>query len=267
MALPPSSFARQGSTQATATARTATPTHAAPPAATPAVPASGASPFRRVKDEAASSYAKATIKPMDTGEVKVSGEFYGYVSSIDMDEMRLSITVAAPGQPENGVEVPLFMRAKADAKPFRKTQVAKETAKFFTDSGFPESTWEIAANGNRVPPVPGFFVESVDAGNGEILYFPVLLHCRFDLEVDKNDAGKTYQRIAFAKKTGCIAPLPGFVTRGMADSIGWKVTTGTAASGRAWCKVNTQAMAEVNDHFGKAHHGQSLFGDCEDIEV
>ncbi len=160
---------------------------------------------------------------------KVKGAYHCYVSGVRENKkgrLQAVLNVHDPGGEAHGARA--FVDLAFDATSNGAYFARKRIVDFFTTSGFPETRWPAGASGGKVPPIVDLFTLPVDLDGGGRVRVPVMLIGEFDIEIDKKDNQKSYQRVKSAKmhEPYHAAPVMKYCDAWVADMCGWPFSHG-----------------------------------------
>ena len=181
-------------------------------------------------------------------QIKVKGMYHCYVYGVGQnkyDKLQVKLKVHDPGGEAHGAiaYVDLSFDAKSNGAYFARKRIVD----FFTASGFPETRWPAGATGGKVPPIIDLFTLPVELDGGGHVRVPVMLIGEFDIEIDKKDNQKTYQRVNSAKivEPYHAAPVMKYCDAWVADLCGWPYSHGDYSA-----IVDAAALASQFADFG-----------------
>ena len=142
--------------------------------------------------------------------------------------LQAKLKVHAPGEDVHGVVVYVELAIDPAWSAGRQRFARQRIVEFFTLSGWPETRWPAGATGGKVPPIIDLFTLPVDLDGGGQVRVPVLLVGEFDIDIDKKDNQKTYQRVKSAKIVDPYhaAPVMKYCDEWVAQMCGWPYSHG-----------------------------------------
>jgi hypothetical protein len=193
-------------------------------------------------------------------KVPITGLQYCYLKAMNSGnraaggKVGANFTVAIWGGPADGAECSVFQEPG---------NAAWKLAKFYEQSGYPESRWQVDNEGRRIQPVPQMFFRKVDG-----VLVPIMMIGEFSTRAKDGSASEFYQdcnylRPVLAFKSPIIAPCPRFMIFDVAEAWGLK---GELASNGSM-KVETSRMQSIHPIFSPAEYYTRLDGGAPGVQI